>query len=94
MDDMDVNRQLTRRQTVVAFLLIGFLGAVAVMAVGDYQMNDRLPTFEEVLIYILVGAILGPVLAFAIAVIGGWLPKTRLVIYGAVLLVMIMLWLL
>ena len=66
------NRPWTTGQTLLAFFLVGFAGAIAIMAIGDYQLYHRLPTLSEIGGYVLVGLVLAPIVAAA-----GWLMSAR-----------------
>ncbi len=57
------DRQLTRRQTMVAVFTAGFLSAFAIMAIGDYMERRRLPTWEDLPPYRVASRVVGPVLS-------------------------------
>lgn len=59
------NRPWTKRRTLLAYFLAGWAGAIAIMAIGDYQLRHRLPTLSELGTYILLGLVLAPIIAAA-----------------------------
>ena len=54
------NRPLGRRRALIACFLVGFIAALAVMVIDDYQLNHRLPSLADTVLYVLISVILGP----------------------------------
>jgi hypothetical protein len=66
------NRPWSKRQTLVAYFLVGWAGTIVITAFGDSQLNNRLPTLSEVGTYIFGGLVLAPLIAAL-----GWLLSLR-----------------
>ena len=62
------NRALTKRQTVLAYFVVGWLGSFVVMAVGDYQLKHRFPTIGDLGGYAVASLVVGPLFAL----VGAW----------------------
>ena len=57
------NRPFTDRQTLIAYLVAGWLAAFLIVGIGDYELRHRLPTFSELRLYVLLALIGGPVIS-------------------------------
>lgn len=59
------NRPLSRRQALIACFTVGSVATFAIMAIGDYQLKHRAPGAGDVLVYVPIAIVLGPLLVFA-----------------------------
>ena len=57
------NRPFTHRQTLIAYLVTGWLAAFLIVGIGDYELRHRLPTFSELRLYVLLALIGGPIIS-------------------------------
>ncbi len=58
------NRPFTRRQALITCFLVGFVAALAMMVLGDYQLKHRLPSFADAVLYVALALVFGPVFVF------------------------------
>jgi hypothetical protein len=56
------NRPLTRRQALFACYIFGSIGALAVIVIGEYQAEHRLPSLADAVLYVVLAVIVGPLL--------------------------------
>ncbi len=61
-----LRKRRRRRRALMPLLAAGWILGVIVMAVGDYQLRERLPSLLEMLEYGLMAVMLSPLFAFAI----------------------------
>jgi len=66
------SRPWSNRRRLVSYFLVGWAGAIVMLAIGDYQLYHRLPSLSEFVSYVLVGIIPAPFFAVA-----GWLTGVR-----------------
>ncbi len=72
-----MNRELTKWQTIIAFLVLGWAGMFVIMVVGDYQVSGEIPPFLELLGFAALAIVFAPLLALAAAWKGGWLKRRK-----------------
>jgi hypothetical protein len=72
-----LNRELTKRQTLIAFFAIGWIGSFAIMAIGDYQVAKQIPSAMDFVIMAVLSLLFAPLLALGAAWKGGFLTRRR-----------------
>ena len=60
-------RPLRRRQVVIAYLAAGWLAGLLIIGVGDYKLRQHQPTLSELGDYVLLAAVLAPIIALLAA---------------------------
>ena len=63
------NRPLTKRQTIIAYAAVGWLGGIAIMAFGNYELYHKLPTPRDIALYMVAALFVAPFIAAAAAVL-------------------------
>jgi hypothetical protein len=66
------SRPRSTGRRLLSYFLVGWAGAIVMLAIGDYQLYHRLPTLSQFVTYVLIGIVPAPVFAVA-----GWLTSAR-----------------
>jgi hypothetical protein len=68
-------RELTRKQTILAFLIGGWFFFMIVFVGSDLYSFGRLPPTNELLRYFLLAVALSPLGALVVGLKGGWIQE-------------------
>ena len=86
------NRKLRPREAVLALLLLGWLGGMLIVVLGDYQLDSRLPTVMELLVDAVVAAMIAPSIGLFAAWKAGLLAELDKSKRRAILLLLLLGW--
>lgn len=70
-----LKRDLSRRQTLIAFMGAGWLFVMVIFVGGDMYSYGGLPTLGDFVMYVGLATLMAPVGALTIALKGGWLQE-------------------